>query len=614
MTMTQTLVRLAALLLATPALAHGPLAEPAPPEVLPPALAWSGASERLIVPAGDPWITPAEASGFAATPSLAETRAWLARLAAASPLITLERFGQSGEGRDLILVRASKGGSNGPGVRKPVVLVQAGIHAGEIDGKDAGLMLLRDIALRGKDHLLDKVDLVFVPVLNVDGHERASAWNFLHMRGPAARGTERNARAINLNRDYAKLDTPEIRAMVALLRRLDPALVIDCHVSGGFDMQYDVTFTYAGWGRYARHRATADWLEQRFGPAVMAALRRAGHEPIGYPSPIDTRDPARGIRQSPEGPRYSTGYGDFIAVPTVLVENHMLKPWRQRVLGTYVLLEAALQRVGEEADAVAAAKARDRASRPATLLTRWAPSAQPVDWVRDFKGIAFETYRSPATGRMEQRWTGRRITFAMPVIGQDPVETVTLPRAWLVPAAQTEVIDRLRWHGIAFETLDRVRTLAVDTVRLDHARPGTARDGRVPVEADMVHEPRTATVPAGTIRVPSDQPLGLLAAALLEPESQDSFLAWGLFPEVLVQPEGTEDFVIAPILDALLARDATLRATFTARLAADPAFAADPAARQRWLAERLPHRDAFSGVYPVWREVEPSRVSLARGM
>ena len=109
------------------------------------------------------------------------------------------------------------------------------------------------------------------------------------------------------------------RAIVRLLRDLDPALDMDFHVSDGFDHQYDITFTYAGWEKYARHRATADWLEQRFDPVVRDDLRRAGHIPGVYPSAVDAHDPAKGIRFSPEGPRYSTGNGDFIGVPTELV-------------------------------------------------------------------------------------------------------------------------------------------------------------------------------------------------------------------------------------------------------------------------------------------------------
>jgi len=572
-----------------------------PAAALPPTLPWSGASERLIVVPDDPWITPAEQSDFVTTPRLAETRAWLERLDAASPLITLESFGRSGEGRELLLVRASKGGGS-----KPVVLVQAGIHAGEIDGKDAGLMLLRDIALRGKHTLLDHVDLVFVPIYNVDGHERMSRWNFPALRGPLEKGTVGNARNINLNRDYAKADAPETRALIALLRRLDPILYIDCHVSDGFDMQYDVTFTYAGWGRYAYHRATADWLMGRFGPSVMKTLERAGHTPTSYPSPIDTRVPDKGIRQAPEGPRYSTGYGDFIGVPTVLVENHMLKPYRQRVLGTYVLLEAALKLAAQDHDRIVAAKRSDRASRPATMLTSWKPASAPIGWVERFKGVAFETYRSPATGRLEQRWTGQPITLRMPIMGQEPLASVLLPKAWWVPQAQAEVIDRLRLHGIGFETLTSPRDMALDRVRLREAATQAPQDGRTPLKASFAHETVNVALPAGTVRVPFDQPLGLLAAALLEPEAPDSFLAWGFFPEILAAPSKAEDFVRAPIAEAVLADDVIEKA-FAARLAGDPAFRSDPQARLAWLLARLPEPYPGYTSYPILRETQANR-------
>ncbi|HEX8486548.1 MAG TPA: M14 family metallopeptidase [Sphingomonas sp.] len=582
-----------AILASAPAMAQG-----LPTSVLPPARPWSGASERLIVAHTDPWITPAERAEFAATPRYDETRAWLERLDAASPLISIETFGRTSQGRDMLMVRASKGVTG-----KPIVLVQAGIHAGEIDGKDAGLMLLRDIALRGKDALLDQVDLVFVPIYNIDGHEAMSRWNFPALRGPLEKGYVANARNINLNRDYAKADAPETRAMIALLQRLDPILYIDCHVSDGFDMQYDITFTYAGWGRYAYHRATADWLMDRFGPAAKTALERAGHLPTIYPSPIDTREPTRGIRQAPEGPRYSTGYGDFIGVPTVLVENHMLKPYRQRVMGTYVLLEAAMKLAAEDRDQIIAAKTTDRASRPATMLARWKPAATPIGWIDSFKGIAFETYSSPATGRMEQRWTGRPITFRMPIIGQDPVETVTLPTAWWVPQEQTEVLDRLRLHGIQFEPIAAPRTLTLDRVRLRDAMVQRARDGRLPLKALFDHALVVETLPAGTIRVPSDQPLGLLAAALLEPEAPDSFVAWGFFPEILSPAPGAEDFVRAPLAEALLAQDSAIRVVFDAKLAAEPSFAVEPDARLNWLMERLPDRSRYYLTYPIRREL-----------
>src|SRR3712207_487685 len=169
------------------------------------------------------------------------------RLDAASPLIRMERFGKTAQGRDLWVVTAARGGRLDP--KKPTGLAQGGIHSGEIDGKDAGLMLLRDIAFRGKAGLLDRANFLFVPVFNADGHERTSPYNRPNQRGPASQGWRTTAQNLNLNRDYAKADSPEMRAMLALLRKYDPDLYLDLHVTDGVDYQHDITFVFEEIGR-----------------------------------------------------------------------------------------------------------------------------------------------------------------------------------------------------------------------------------------------------------------------------------------------------------------------------------------------------------------------------
>ncbi len=591
--------RIAAGLLAVLAALPAQAQERAP---LPPTLAWSGASETWIVRPDDPWITPAERSGFAETPSYAETRAWLDRLVAASPLLTLESFGTTPEGREVYYVRASK-----RGMARPVVLIQAGIHSGEIDGKDAGLMLLRDIALRGKADLLDKVDLVFVPIYNADGHERISPYNRPNQRGPNNPGSRSTAQNINLNRDYAKADAPETRAMLRLLNRLDPVLYIDMHVSDGFDHGYDVTYTFAGWGRHVQSRAITRWLNNSFTPGVNAFVKRMGHNPHFYPSAIDERDLSKGLRVSAEGPRYSTGYGDFAHVPTVLVEMHCLKPYRQRVLGAYAMMEGALRHAARDGTALRAAIDADRAARPTTLAVRWEHDETPQAWV-SFTGMTLERYRSSASGEEEVRYLGRTQQLRLPIIGQRPVASVTLPEAWWVPAAATDVIARLDLHGIRYERTETPRTLDLDMVRLADPKLGPASEQRVMVAGRFTHERRRDTLPAGSVRVPYDQPKGLLAAALLEAEAPDSFLAWGFFPGMLQKDGGIERFASAPMAEAMLAHNPALRAAFEAKLAADQGFAADGAARLAWFVDRSLYRDDRHLLYPIGRELsQPGR-------
>ena len=570
---------------------------------LPPVLPWHGASERLVAAPSDPWITPAEARNFDETPSYAATRAWLDRLVAASPLLSIESFGRTAQGRELYAVRAAK-----PGARpKPVLLVQAGIHSGEIDGKDAGLMLLRDIALRGKDKLLDNADLLFVPVFNADGHERSSPFNRPNQRGPHSQGWRTTAQNLNLNRDYLKADTPEMKAMIGLLRKYQPALYLDLHVTDGTDYQYDITFAFPGWrGYYAHSPSIGRWLDRSYRPALTAALAKAGHIPGMYIAAVAERDPDKGIALDPDSPRFSTGYADLARIPSVLVETHSLKPYRQRVLGTYVLVEESLRLVGTEAAEIRQAIAADRSSRPRTEVLTWKKAPRPLYVIPDFKGIAHESFSSAASGGKEVRWLGRPVTQRMPVFGQVPDKVVTLPEAWWVPATKPDVIALLTLHGIEFETIAEPRTVDLDMVRLVGPELASVDEGHVPLTAkDYVHGQRRETFPAGSVRVPSGQPLGLLAAAMLEPEGKDSLLAWNMFPEILQRTEYMEGYVIAPLADRMLAENPALKKEFEAKLAADRKFAADPDARLGWFYERTPYYDERYLLYPIGRELKP---------
>jgi len=556
------------------------------PDVLPAALAWTGKSERLIVPAGERWSTPAEKAEFRASPSYADTLAYLRELDDASGMISLHTFGKSYQARDLVYVHARK-----PGSGKPVVVVQAGIHAGEIDGKDAGLMLLRDIAVRGRDDLLDKVDLVYIPILNVDAHENASALGRPHQRGPHMKGSRTSAQGLDLNRDYARLQSPEIAAVVKLLQRFDPALYVDLHVSDGIDYQYDVTYAFPGWGTYARSRATADWLMTTFTRDVDAALAAQGHVPAVYPSWVDENSPERGLRISAEGPRYSTGYGDFVGIPTVLVENHTMKPYKRRVLGTYVFLEQSLATVGREGARIAQAKARDRAARPDKLMVRWERESAPLA-ATQFKGVRYASYESPASGARELRWTGEPATFAMPVFGVRSTKDVNLPGAWWIGAQDQDLIAALRAHGIRMEVLDAPRTVTLEAVQMASGRE----------RAGMRRVLKEVTMPAGSVRIARDQPFHLLAAALLEPDSDDSFLAHGRFDAALPLESRMARHLLAPMADRMMEASPELRLQFQAALAQDAALAADPQARLRWWLARSPYLDLALWTYPVYAE------------
>jgi murein tripeptide amidase MpaA len=597
----------AALLFASPVMSQS-VSNTAPWDqpFLPPAPEWNGASRDLLRPASDPWATAFEADAeHDFSPNYVDTRAWFDRLDAASDLIRIEQFGISPEGRPIYAVIASKDGATFD-PSKPVLLAQAGIHPGEIDGKDAGMMLLRDIAFYGKDDLLDRVNLILIPILSVDGHERASAYSRPNQRGPRIQGWRNTATNQNLNRDYLKLDQPEMRAVRGLIVKYRPDLYVDIHVTDGMDYQYDVTYGYNGEdGVYSRSPATAAWLDTAFKPAMNAALEGRGHIPGELVFGVDDENPRAGLSDGGLGERFSNGWGSAAHVPTILIENHSLKPHEQRVLGTYVFLERAMTLLAEQGAGLRAAVAADSALRPAEIPANFQSDAQPIS-TRAFKGITYETYDSPASGRREIRWLGQPDpeVWQMPFYSSHPTLTLRRPEAYWVPSYRTDIIERLRIHGVAMETLDAPRTVPVEMLRLDDPRLATrANEGHVQITVTRVTpQQRDWTFPTGSVRVPTDQPLGDIVVLLLEPQSSESFFAWGLFPEVLSRVEYIEGYAIAPLAERMLAADPALKAEFEAKLAAEPAFAADGDARLQWFYERTPFYDDRYRLYPVARE------------
>ena len=578
-------------------------------DLLPPVLPWKGASEALIARDDDPWITPSEKTGLTETPSYDETIAYLKKLDKASALISVREFGRSAQGRPLYMVIASKDRAiSREAARKtgrPTVLVQAGIHSGEIDGKDAGLMLLRDIALRGKASLLNNASLLFVPIFNVDGHERSSEWNRPNQRGPVRQGWRTTAQNLNLNRDYMKADTPEMQAMLKLINDWSPALYIDLHVTDGIDHQYDITFGYNGdSGAFSWSPHISKWLNEIYRPSTEAALKSMGHIPGQFFDRSDEVDIEKGFSVGPSLPRYSDGYGDLRHLPTVLVETHSLKPYRQRVLGTYVLMESSLRMLGNEANALQRAVAADTSARRAVVLPGEAkPTGERT--TMDFLGVSYEKQLSPATGRPEIRWLGKpRLYPQLPITLEKPDVEVARPKAYWVPATKPEVIARLKLHGIQMETLRAARTMKLEMYRLLNVRPQTNSgfhpfEGRYTLTTGVKAETRQESFPAGSVRVPTDQRLGDLAVALLEPQSNDSFVAWGFFLEILQRTEYIEGYVAGPMAERILANDLKLKSEFEAKLASDQRFATNPAARMRWFYERSPYYDDRYLLYPV---------------
>lgn len=584
------------------AMAQTPTLEPE--TFLPPIPAWSGASEKLVAAPNDPWITPSETTGLTATPNYADTLAFLRKMDAQSKLMRIEHFGTTPQGREMVAVILTKDGAKFQDA-KPVFLVQAGIHSGEIDGKDAMLMLIRDMLFKGKDALLDKVNVVFIPALNADGHERSTPFSRPNQRGPKEMGWRNTAQNLNLNRDFMKAEAPEMKALLGLIGKYDPDFYIDLHVTDGMDYQYDVTYWFDGWdGLYADSPTIGKWLNETYRPKADAALKAAGHIPGPMIFARDEADLPQGVDFMAFAARFSHAYGDLRRLPTVLVENHSLKPYRQRVLGTYVLLETTLKTLASEAKGLKAAIAADRAARPKTVDANWKTKEAPVGKM-DFLTIASEQTESPAAGGKVSRYLGKPgPTVTIPIYGSEPSLQLSVPKAYWVPATKADLIAKLKLHGIKVEPITAAKTVEVEITRFDGYKTAGLSEGR------MMYAPtglkRTVEMhafPPGSVRVSTDQPLGALAVSLLEPENDDSFFAWGFFAEVLSRVEYMEPYAIAPMAERMLASDPALKAEFEKKLKDEEGFAASPLRRLQFFYERSPFYDQAYLLYPVGREL-----------
>jgi hypothetical protein len=572
---------------------------------LPPLEPWDGKSRELVVASDDPWITPAERSGLTESPPYDETVSWLRRLVDAAPELAMVSIGRSEQGREIWMVIASAEGVSSPSairaLGKPTVLAHGGIHAGEIDGKDAGMMLLRDMTVRGtRRDLLERANLLFVPIFNVDGHERSGPYNRMNQRGPRTMGWRTNARNLNLNRDYAKADSAEMRAMISAINEWGPDLYLDLHVTDGEDYQYDITFGFNG--AHAHSPAIARWLEESFTPVVNRRLEEMGHTPGPLVFGVDRLDFSAGISGWTASPRFSNGYGDARHLPTVLLENHSLKPFDRRVLGTYVFLEGAMQVVGERSDALRQAIETDRQRRPERYTLAWS-EGDPL--MIDFAGIESVPRISPVTGGVYLDWTGRAIEMRIPMkIHDQPAAVSTRPLAWWIPPEWGDVIDRLELHGVAMERIVEPVRMRVEMMRLANPRiENTPFEGRVRVSAEVAMEMREETFPPGSVRVSTDQPLAGLAALLLEPESPDSFFQWGFFLGILSRTEYYESYAMEPLAARML-EDPEVHEAYLEALRTEAALRGSPRARLEWFYERTPYFDDRWLLYPVAREIE----------
>ncbi len=550
-----------------------------------------------------------EQSGFTETPRYNETMEYAKRLAEASPLISFQVFGKSPQGLDLPLLILDQDGFSTPEEvnrsGKLKVMIQACIHAGESEGKDAGLALFRDIAINHKDIDLDHITVLLIPIFNVDGHERFTPYSRINQNGPKEAGWRTTATNLNLNRDYLKADTPEMQSWLKLFNRWSPDLFIDCHTSDGADYQYPVTIEYNGF----RSPLLDQWLSGSLIPGLTRAMEISCYPIFNYVSFRKWHDPRSGLVDHVPGPRFSTGYVSARNRFALLIETHMLKDYKTRVLGTYYLLEhtlrlvapqtAAIKGILRTADSLTASE--EFRSRPCVLDCK--PSMTDSVMV-EFRGVDYTVEKSDLTGGNWYHYGHTPKSYSLPLFSrQVPTLQVRLPEAYLIPAEWQDVIRRLDWHGIRYEILQEPTVLRVETYRFSEPQwAAETYEGRQILESfrmDTLQVERRYA--PGSVKISTSQPNARLIAFMFEPMSEESFLRWGFFNAIFEEKEYVETYVMEKMAREMIRKDPGLKNRFDTLKREDPAFAANAYAQLMWFYRQTPYYDPDIGLYPVGR-------------
>lgn len=559
------------------------------------------------------WQTHAERTEYRETPSYDLTIGYAKKLAGATPGIRYSSFGKSGQGRDLPLLVASESGNLTPesarANKRAVILIQACIHSGEPDGKDAGLALLRDIFITRKHKsLLENVVLLFIPIYNTDGHERSSPYNRINQNGPEKMGWRTTATYQNLNRDYMKADTPETRSWLSLWNEWQPDMFIDCHVTDGADYRSVITYHHERHGGV--HPQIVEWERRVFADKVKPATEAAGHAISWYLEFIDNRDLTLGTRDFNGSPRFSTGYTPLRNRPGILIETHMIKDYKSRVLATYDFLRLALAEVNEHPEQLL--EAGRIADEETTISFKENVKPLAIDFELtekptpfDVKAYSYRTEHSNISDDVRVIFGREEIDLTVPMYETFATRTeIVPPRYYIIPREWTEVTQVLQSHGIRFSLTDSLLQLDVECYRITNVQwPNGPFEGRFMPRFEVQTEECSRSFASGSMLISVAQPLARLIVNLLEPLAPDSFMKWGFFNAILEQKEYAEAYVAEELAREMLLADETIRVEFERKVKADDSFRTDPAKRLDFFYKKSPYWDPDKDLYPVGRVI-----------
>jgi hypothetical protein len=507
--------------------------------------------------------TRAETSDYVETSTYDDVMRVAKGIVSSSAVARYESFGNSEEGRELpLLVLSDPGVASPDAARKlsrPIVFVQANIHAGEVEGKEASLILARRLTGGDLRPLLRDLVVLIAPIYNADGNEKVSVQNRAAQNGPVAGvGTRENAKGLDLNRDYMKLDSVEARALVGLMNRWDPHVAIDLHTTNGSYHGYHLTYSPT-LNPNAAPRLIA-LARDRILPGVQqAVLNKHKFQTYFYgnfasesgipreSSRVDPANPGDTVwRTFDHRPRFGNNYVGLRNRLAILSEAYSYFDFRGRIRVTEAFVEESLRAVAANASRVTslttALDNETTTARPALgVAFRVAALPSPVDiLVGDV-----DKQPNPRSGRDMLVMSPKAVPVRMKDYGVfEATRTASLPAGWLIPRPHVDsgryaaAIDRLRWHGLRIQTVAAESQIDVERFVVQSlTKAERPFQGHAEARLTGKHERAKLSVQRGALFIPANQRLARLAFYLLEPESDDGLVTWNLIEAGLTAGE-----------------------------------------------------------------------------